>query len=362
MARRSRGTRPAEKREMICSYLRGKIGSGMLKAGERLPTQLELAHEFDVSPVTVQAALSLLAREGFLHADVPRGTFVTDRPPHLSRFALVMSDDPCDRNFRSRYLDTLVHVARELEREEGIQLPVFHQALDRSSRDFGALIEDVREHRLGGLMLCVQPHHFVGTPVMDEPGIPRVILGSLGDAVHGIPSVVIGDLLGPAFARLQRLGRRRAAVLVNGMLAASRVEQVITSAARYGITIEPAWVQAVHIASAGWAVQSARLLFDRRGEGLPDALVITDDHLVEPATAGLVAAGVRAPDEVTIVAHCNFPLPPPSQLPVLRIGSDIPALLRAGIGQLQAQRRDEPIAMCLELPSVFEDERSCQVR
>lgn len=53
------------------------IASGALKPGARIPSARELAAELGLARGTVEAALSLLATEGYLQARGQRGTFVT---------------------------------------------------------------------------------------------------------------------------------------------------------------------------------------------------------------------------------------------------------------------------------------------
>jgi DNA-binding LacI/PurR family transcriptional regulator len=87
----------------------------------------------------------------------------------------------------------------------------------------------------------------------------------------------------------------------------------------------------------------------------PDALIITDDNLVEHAQAGLIAAGIRVPDQVEVVEHCNFPWPP-SVLGTKRLGFDSHAILRACIDLIDRQRRNETVPGMTLVPAIFEEE------
>ena len=87
----------------------------------------------------------------------------------------------------------------------------------------------------------------------------------------------------------------------------------------------------------------------------PDALIISDDNLVEHATAGIVAAGIGVPGDCAIVAHCNFPWPTPSALPMRRLGYDAREVIRVALESIDRQRRGEP-AGTLVVPARFEDE------
>src|SRR6185295_6183072 len=98
------------------------------------------------------------------------------------------------------------------------------------------------------------------------------------------------------------------------------------------------------------------LLMHRNDTKCPDGLVIWDDNLVEHALIGLIAAGVRVPDDVAVVAHCNFPWPPPSVLPVTRLGYSIRQALRTCLDVLDRQRRGETVPPATKIPALFEEE------
>ena len=68
--------------EQIVRRLGEAIGAGVLAPGERLPSELELAAQLGVAPMTLRQALQIL-RYGGLRRDAPR--------PHRR---LVRGDDP----------------------------------------------------------------------------------------------------------------------------------------------------------------------------------------------------------------------------------------------------------------------------
>jgi GntR family transcriptional regulator len=67
----------------IRETLRGEITNGMLKRGERLPPEHELATKFSVSRMTIRESLEDLVDEGLLYRRHGVGTFVAF--PHLQR-------------------------------------------------------------------------------------------------------------------------------------------------------------------------------------------------------------------------------------------------------------------------------------
>ncbi|HAY98585.1 MAG TPA: hypothetical protein DCY45_04925, partial [Mesotoga sp.] len=65
----------------IHSEMRNLILSGELKAGEKLPSEPDLARKLGVSRNSLREAIGLLQKDGLLLKRHGIGTFVTDRYP-----------------------------------------------------------------------------------------------------------------------------------------------------------------------------------------------------------------------------------------------------------------------------------------
>ena len=124
---------------------------------------------------------------------------------------------------------------------------------------------------------------------------------------------------------------------------------------KHGLTTRSYWMQGVDIGCPTWARASAELLAHCAPDDRPDALLIVDDNLVQPATEGLRAAGVRAPQDMDIVGHATFPYTTPSALPIRRIGFAAPEMLRTSVDIIQRLRRGEE-AKPQTVKALFDDE------
>lgn len=60
--------------QQVAATIRERIRTG--KLGPRLPSYMNLAHELEVSPMTVQRAIGVLRDEGLVVTYPGRGTFV----------------------------------------------------------------------------------------------------------------------------------------------------------------------------------------------------------------------------------------------------------------------------------------------
>jgi len=68
----------------VAELLKSKIIAGEYKLGERLPRELTLAENYNVSRITIRSALDLLANEGVIIKKQGKGTFVTNKSKTVS--------------------------------------------------------------------------------------------------------------------------------------------------------------------------------------------------------------------------------------------------------------------------------------
>ncbi len=331
-------TTPPRQHEIL-SDLRRQIIDGVFPPGKRLPTRTELERQFDASSVTVQRALDRLGADGFIEARGRQGTFVPDRPPHLFHYGLVILATRGDDSW-NHFWEVLTIAARDLFDDGERSMSIYEGIGGRDERHYPRLMHDVDARRFAGLIFATNPYLLLNTQVIDAPGIPRVMIGSPG-ALAAHVELETEPFYARALDHLAGLGRRRVALLTVPGIPAGDLELFAAAAAARGMETRRHWQQAMVISSPGWSANLTELLMRRPVDGVvPDALLITDDNLVEPAMKGLEAAGVRVPEELAVVAHANFPDPTPSPLPITRLGYDAREILRRCVEGCDRQRRE----------------------
>lgn len=334
--------------QRMLAELRREIVAGDFSPGARLPPRTELERRYGAGPVTVQRVFDHLAREGFVVARGRQGTFVSDAPPHTSSYALVFPyRDRPDRPW-PRFWHALAAEGAKLQRP-GVRLAFsYGNETHQDIEAYQQLVDDVVQQRLAGLVFASKPFYLAGSPVLETPGIPRVATTGM----PGVKEVSAEDAWLPrAIGILRAAGRRRVAVLTVPLLAGFVRDEL----KRHGMLTRPYWVQIVHPSAVEGARNAAHMLMAANPADRPDSLLIMDDNLVEQATAGLLDAGVRAPRDVTIVAHCNFPYPAPGALPVVRLGLNVSALLATCLEVLIRVRRGEAVPDVTRVPLEVED-------
>ena len=145
--------------EYLYRRIRGDILSGILAAGERLPSKRSLAEHLDVSVITVEGAYQQLEAEGYVYALPKRGFFVSpvDQAPRAVPAPAPLPDAPAPPAWRldlkrnqvdvSRFpLSTWARLTRQVLSEGGEALlsPIPHQGLPALRQ---AIAGDLRQRK-----------------------------------------------------------------------------------------------------------------------------------------------------------------------------------------------------------------------
>lgn len=342
--------RPPIKHDAILQTLRSRILGGEFGPGCILPSRESLQSTYQASRATIQQVFDELRVDGFVSTNGRGGTAVVARPPHLHRIAVVFSSA---RSYWSRFLTVLDSEAHAMARRGERDL-VVHLGVDAGpdSAAYRQLLAEVQAQRLAGIIFTALPTQFVNSPLWTTD-IAKVVI-QIGPGQPGAPHVYPDrySFVQRAVARLAAAGCRRVAALV---VENYPVEGLRREFAAAGMAGDPHLIQAVPLSDPAWAEPLVQLLFKADQREPPDGLIICDDNLVESACAGLIAAHIRVPDAVQVVAHGNFPWPAPSALPVYRLGFDGREVLNACLVQIDRQRAGQPTTPETTIAAHFAD-------
>lgn len=358
MAQSSR-TRPPVKQDEVYAYVHSSIVDGELAPGERLPARLVYEEQFGVSSVTVQRAFDRLMRDGFIEVKGTAGTFVSAKPPHLHRYALVFPDSQEGKSW-STWFSVLLDTAAHMRRLGVLDVRTYLEANDHvKSAGVRELLADVRDSRLAGAVLIGHPQ--LSRDILERiaSAVPTVVLGSSPKVppVAQLACVDLGGVSGflrRALEYLAKKGRKRVAMTAVSMLEPERQEYFYSQAETLGMKTDSAWVHGIDPYNGNWGENIARLLFSKNQSERPDALIISDDNLVDQVCRGLLGAGVSVPADVEIVAHCNFPNESYGVLPLARLGFDTRTALATCIELIDARNSGREWPLFTHMDAIFE--------
>ncbi len=225
----------------------------------------------------------------------------------------------------SKFYRDLYQAASTLELPTGCDSTIYSGTQSFDELEYRQrLLDDVQSNLVAGLIFTGAPFALRKTPALEQQGIPRV--GVMEPADYILFPVIYPDFEAwyeLAFKLIAQSGRRRIAALLAASVARTGDSLVARHAASFGLTVPRQWIRYLdpQTTSAAQLVQrNVELLFSTPADHRPQVLLVTDDNLLAPAIEGLVAAGLQAGRDVTVVTHCNFPEPEPVGIPLTRGG------------------------------------------
>ncbi len=322
------GLREKSRIQEIAGMLRGRILAGSLAPGARMPSYEEMEREFKASRITLQLAVVRLKADGFIIGKERKGLYVSERPPHLNRYALLI---PSHERF-NRFWALLIDRAAAFADKSGREFVVYRNLEEPyvSTAEVERLRTDVKSRRLAGLFFLMGEPGLVDPAAAGDASIPKVGLGNYGHHYQSYFSVKIDNasFASKAVEYFVKKGRRRIAAICHGKDEVPEMMRRFMDAAssHSGVTAPPEWQ--IGIQNAFAAGNIVRLLMSLPASKRPNALFVGDDHLVEHVSRGLAASDVKVPADLEVVAHWNWPAPVPNVFDFTFLGYDIDQLLR----------------------------------
>lgn len=347
-----------KRQRRVVELLRQSILDGTYGAGAKIPNQNDLAQQYQVSGFTIHRALNQLSKEGFIRKQLRLGTHVVENPPHLTNIGLLFASSPASTQPYNKWYKALENAAISYQQTMARNISRFHGIDSHTDTpDYHHLMDCLATHQLAGLIFAFPPSELAGSPILEMPGIPRVAM-TAQHVFPNIPTVTsnLQSFINRALDYLLERGRKRIALLLAPGSTSGTFRQCLDEAlSKRGLEIPSHWRQICSQLAPEGACNAVQLLLHDRPEARPDGLIVFDDNLVEEAQAGLIAAGVRVPNDIDVVEHCNFPWTK-SVLATRRLGYDSNQVLRTCIDLIDRQRAGETVPNQTLIPAVFEDE------
>ena len=335
----------------------GDIMRGELAVEHKLPSQKELCQRFNTTPVTISRAIQQMIRIGLVDSVERQGVFIRPQNTEFPTFGLVFPTNPANSSRWNLFFGAQRYSATHLSESLPHPFKLYYDIEGRTDiGDYQNLIEDIATHKIFGLVFATSPWTLATTPLIQDPVLPRVAFMP----EHQFPHIdaISNDgrsFLGKALDQFQQEGRKRIAIIASGELGEQYLNNFRASVQARGMHSEPYWIHAPSITHPHAATSIAHLLFhSQRKDEHPDGLIIADDNFIEATERGILKTDVSVPDDLSIVAMCNFPVTGERLLPIKRIGFNTPDLLRLATERLVNKLCGEASSKCTILEPIDE--------
>ncbi len=319
-------TTPDKKYRVVMQDIKNQIISGQLSPGSPLPSWDEIGASFGVSRITVQRAMSELRTGGFIASRRRSGSFVSERPPNLFRIALIFGSAhenifrrTVTQQFQEMQERTEYHVEVYRGVENGPESPA-HRRLTAS----------IRNGELAAMVLCLPSSTLERLPELAEAPLPKIHITDTPNPRVDTICFNKTHWISEAIDALKQEGRKTIAVMGTQSL----LEQYAGVMTQAGLEIKPYLKVPVDVENPQGGQPLAELLMRLPRKLKPDGLIVAHDALAEHVQTGLIAAGTRVPQDLVVVAQCDWPRLVPSTLPIRWLGFDIAEVVELAMSRL----------------------------
>ncbi len=290
-------------------------------AGQKIPSEHDLARRFGVSVMTVRQALAGLVNEGLLLRRRGSGTFVA-KPPH-SRCVAVLVEKHLAASGVSHFYFQLVRHLHLLCQERGYDCRLYVGDSPSGEGMVASIarqrfIADLEHGKVHGLLALATSGDKEWLKRIADDGFPVV-----GGYHRDLPYCVRlnkEEMLTQAIAWLKARGRQRLGFLAIGQDDCDAFKAILEKS---GIVCEQEWTVACSAPRENAAVgYEGFLRLWRAKADHPDGLVVMDDVLCGEAIPAIIKERIRVPEDLLIISHANKGVSWPAILPIARLEVD----------------------------------------
>lgn len=338
--------------------LRTRIVHGEFEPGQRLPSFGQLESQLGVGRTVLQQAITMLKDDGFVTSLPRQGLYIAQSPPHLGRYAIVFPCFPDHRQWSGFHGATIAEARRIADEKSQIKFEYYQGVNDerRGGVVLDSLLTEVTAQRLAGVILLPETHDLAAQPDVVASGVPMLMIdGERGMTPRPQICTDIPMLFDRSLAWLGERGRKRIAMVYMADTFPWLTPKHFDNA---GTVYHKAWVQRIGRSHPQTVSEVVHLLMDYPKSRRPDGLFIADDNLIQRSLSSLLELNLQVGQDLDVIAHCNWPHPVQSKVPMQRIGFHAGQLLEACLQVFPTIHPEKQDDRVLTIPALFESEVS----
>lgn len=287
----------------LARYLQGKIDTGVLEPGAKLPSLRDLAQLWGTNVFSVKLATDALVNMGLMTKRQGKGMFVAPQNGAVLRVGIYMSKAPdsfsiSDLSFAFALRDLL---CARLQRQ-GIEFVLYDDY--RPHEEHGKPPTELQDAIISGRLQIV-----IGVIVRsyDQGWFNRLPIRKI--LMMRDPLI---DFEGIA-AKLKKRGCQRVAMIAPAGIPKREADSfLLTGLKSVGVTIRPDRLRLIEesdVSRHGWGrIGHATTLELLKAKRPPDALIVYPDNTVQGSIQAILEAGIKVPDELFVLFHRNIEL------------------------------------------------------
>lgn len=288
--------------------LKEKILSGNYRAGDKLPSENELARSYQISRQTVRKALSILENAGYIYAEHGRGTFCSELVYHNgnSKNIAVITTYLSDYIF-PRVIQGIDNVLTR----EGYSIILKNTRNSRSQE--AKCLEELLQKDIDGIIIepsksQIYCKHMNLYQKLEEGHIPYVFIQGCFSKMNDKPQVLMNDCKGGYLVTkyLIETGHKNIVGVFKSddMQGQNRHKGYVMALQEAGILYDPDKV--IWFYTEDRKVHPYESIYQMAREKCPmDAVVCYNDQIAMKVIQALADAGVKVPEDISVTGYDN---------------------------------------------------------
>ncbi len=293
---------------MLMEELKNAILSGRIRPGQKLPSENELAVQYELSRHTVRKALEILSREGYVEAFHGKGTFCSEKMRHTTKsynIAVVTT-------YISDYIfPRLIQGMDQVFSENGYSIILKNTGNSRQKE--AKCLEELLKKDIDGLI--IEPsksqlacRHRNLYETLDQYHLPYVFIQGIYTEMPDKPHILMDDAKGGCLVTkyLLDLGHKKIAGFfkADDVQGLARHKGYVRALQEAGIPYDPDLVVWFHTEDR--RVKPCQMVKAMAGQGqLPDGIVCYNDQIAVQVMETLEDLGIKVPKDISVTGYDN---------------------------------------------------------
>lgn len=288
--------------------LKAQIISGNLKAGDKLPSENELADRYKISRQTVRKALAILGNDGYIYAEHGRGTFCSD----LVRLHRKSKNIAVVTTYLSDYIfPRVIQGIDEVSTQHGYSIILKNTRNSRSQE--AKILGELLQKDIDGMIIepsksQIYCRHTELYRKMDEYQIPYVFIQGYFTQMKDKPKVLMDDCKGGYLVtkHLLELGHKKIAGVfkADDMQGQNRYKGYVKALQEAGIAYDPEKVIWYHTEDRTIRpYESMKEMLQSYSD--IDGVVCYNDQIAVEIIRAIKAMGKAVPEDISVTGYDN---------------------------------------------------------
>ncbi len=323
----------------ITDSIKNGILSGNYTPGQLLESRAVFVEKHNTTPLTVQRAFNHLIEHEFVTVKDRSGTYISEKPSNLCRYALVFCRDRKHADW-TRFWQLMIDEKSKIEKKLKIDIEIYEgMKYGKKSDDYARFLKSKKAGSFAGVIFTSELFNFP-EEILENLDIPYVAISfDLETKNINLLKLEKKSFHKKISDKIAELNVKKVAIIATENYVKNREDEMKFYFDQHGLSYCPNLVQSFFIQEPYLVNRYVSLLLSMPDNLRPDCFAVFDDNLLPYVFDEITSQGKTIGKDIKIVSHANLPIDCSEFPGVEFVGYDVPAIIRKAISLLKDNTR-----------------------